>query len=194
MSTPRVHAALDGVDRQLLRMLQADGRISYAAMAVAVGLSAPAVRLRVQRLTDTGVLQVVAVTDPIALGYPVMAMVSITTSGDVRRVADAVAAIDNVIYLVLTTGVQDLLAELVCRSNDELFAVVNEQIRLVPGVIGTAVSPYFGIHTHRFTWGVPSPARMGCPRRGRPGLARASRSSSAGPGRDHPDPCRTRPW
>ena len=154
-------APLDHVDRQLLRMLQVDGRVSYAAMAGAVGLSAPAVRLRVQRLADAGVLQVVAVTDPIALGYPVMAMVAITTSGDVRQVADAVAAIDNVIYLVLTTGVQDLLAELVCRSNDELFDVVNERIRHVPGVIGTSVSPYFGIHTQRFTWGVPDPGVEG---------------------------------
>jgi Lrp/AsnC family transcriptional regulator, regulator for asnA, asnC and gidA len=99
-----------------------------------------------------------------------MAMVSITTSGDVRRVADAVAAIDNVIYLVLTTGVQDLLAELVCRSNDELFTVVNEQIRLVPGVIGTSVSPYFGIHTHRFTWGVPDPGADGLSTPGPAGL------------------------
>lgn len=161
MSTPASRLVLDTVDRQLLRMLQADGRESYAAMAAAVGLSAPAVRLRVQRLADAGVLQIVAVTDPIALGYPVMAMVAITTSGDVRPVADAVGAIRNVIYLVLTSGAQDLLAELVCQSTDELFAVVNEQIRAIPAVVGTAVSPYFGIHTHRFTWGVPDPDAEG---------------------------------
>lgn len=157
MSPLPARTSLDDTDRRLLRMLQADGRASYAAMASAVGLSAPAVRLRVQRLADAGVLQVVAVTDPIALGYPVMAMVAITTTGDVRRVADAVGAIENVIYLVLTTGGQDLLAELVCRSTDALFGVVNEQIRALPGVVSTTVSPYFGIHTHRFTWGVPDP-------------------------------------
>lgn len=148
---------LDAVDRQLLRMLQADGRSSYAAMAEQVGLSAPAVRLRVQRLQDAGVLQVVAVTDPIVLGYPVMALAAVTVSGDVRPVADALGAIENVIYLVLTSGEQDLVAELVCRSSDELLAVVNEQIRAVPGVVSVRVSPYYGIHTHRFTWGVPEP-------------------------------------
>jgi Lrp/AsnC family transcriptional regulator for asnA, asnC and gidA len=76
---------LDDVDRQLLRILQADGRASHAAMAPEVGLSAPAVRLRVQRLIDTGVLQVVGVTDPISLGLPVMAMVGVQTRGTSAR-------------------------------------------------------------------------------------------------------------
>ena len=146
---------LDAVDRHLLRILQADGRASYAAMAPEVGLSAPAVRLRVQRLIDAGVLQVVGVTDPIALGLPVMAMVGIVTRGDVRLVADAVGAVPNVVYLVLTTGEHDLLAEVVCATPDELLTVVNDRIRAVEGVVSTRVWQYYGIHTHRFTWGVP---------------------------------------
>jgi Lrp/AsnC family transcriptional regulator for asnA, asnC and gidA len=149
---------LDAVDRQLLRMLQADGRVSYAAMAAAVDRSAPAVRFRVQRLIESGVLQIVAVTDPIALGYPVMALVSLTVTGDVRAVADALGAIENVIYVVLTTGEQDLIAEVVCQSNDALLEVVNDRMRTVPGVLSARVSPYHRIHTHRFTWGVPEPA------------------------------------
>ena len=160
-------------------MLQADGRASYAALAAAVGLSAPAVRLRVQRLTDSGVLQVVAVTDPIALGYPVMAMVAVSTTGDVRAVADAVGAIEHVIYLVLTAGAQDLLVELVCRSTDELLAVVNERIRTVPGVVGTTVSPYYGIHTHRFTWGVPDPGAQARTGTGQPAWTGVDRGGQA---------------
>jgi Lrp/AsnC family transcriptional regulator for asnA, asnC and gidA len=148
---------LDDVDRRLLRILQADGRASYAAMAPEVGLSAPAVRLRVQRLIDAGVLQVVGVTDPISLGFPVMAMVGVQTRGDVRAVADAVGAVPNVVYLVLTSGEHDLLAEVVCRTPDELLEVVNDRIRALDGVLSTRVWPYYGIHTHRFTWGVPDP-------------------------------------
>ena len=158
MSSSATPAPLDAVDRELLRLLQADGRAPYATLAAAVGLSAPAVRQRVQRLTEAGVLQVVAVTDPIALGYPVMAFAAITVVGDVRPVADAVSAIDNVIYLVLTAGEQDILAELVCASNDELLTVVNDRIRAVPGVHTVRVSPHHVIHTHRFTWGVPEPS------------------------------------
>jgi Lrp/AsnC family transcriptional regulator for asnA, asnC and gidA len=146
---------LDDVDRHLLRMLQVDGRASYATMAPAVGLSAPAVRLRVQRLVDGGVLQVVGVTDPIALGFPTMAMVGVQTRGDVRAVADAVGALENVVYLVLTSGEHDLLVEVVCRSSEELFEVVNDRIRALDGVVSTKTWQYYGIHTHRFTWGVP---------------------------------------
>ena len=152
---------LDDVDRRLLRILQADGRASYAAMAGEVGLSAPAVRLRVQRLVDDGVLDVVGVTDPIALGFPVMAMVAVSAGGDVRMVADRIGSIENVIYLVLTSGEHDLLVEVVCRTPEELLEVVNDRIRAVPGVASTRVWQYYGIHTHRFTWGVPDgPAEL----------------------------------
>jgi Lrp/AsnC family transcriptional regulator for asnA, asnC and gidA len=153
--TPADPGRLDDVDRRLLRILQADGRASYAAMAGEVGLSAPAVRLRVQRLIDDGVLDVVGVSDPIALGFPVMAMVAVSAGGDIRVVADRIAGIENVIYLVLTSGEHDLLVEVVCRTPDELLDVVNDRIRAVPGVQSTRVWQYYGIHTHRFTWGVP---------------------------------------
>jgi Lrp/AsnC family transcriptional regulator for asnA, asnC and gidA len=147
-------ADLDRIDSALVRALQQDGRTSYADLATLVGLSAPAVRLRVQRLMESGVLQVVAVTDPLALGYEVMAMVGIAVDGDVRAAADAVSGIENVVYLVLTAGGFDLIAEVVCRTQEELFAVVNDRIRAVPGVRSTQVFPMFDIHTHRFTWGV----------------------------------------
>jgi Lrp/AsnC family transcriptional regulator for asnA, asnC and gidA len=145
---------LDPVDRALVRALQADGRASYADLAKVVGLSAPATRQRVQRLQEVGVLQVVAVTDPLTLGYPVMALLGIAVEGDVRAVADALGPIENVVYVVLTAGGWDLFAEVVCRSNDELFALVNDTVRALPGVRQVETFPYFDIHTHRFTWGV----------------------------------------
>ncbi len=146
-------AGLDEVDRRLLALLSEDGRASYAAMAPQVGLSAPAVRLRVQRLIELEVLQVVGVSDPAALGYPMQAMVAIATHGDVRSIADELGEIENLIYLVLTTGEHDLLAEVVCRTPEELLTVVNDRIRAVPGVVSTRVWQYCGIHTHRFDVG-----------------------------------------
>ena len=147
---------LDDIDRRLLERLAADGRASYATLAPEVGLSAPAVRLRVQRLVEHGVLQVVGVSDPAALGFAVQAMVAVQVHGDVRRAADAIAEVENVIYLVLTSGEYDLLVEVVCRTSDELFAVVNDRIRAISGVVSTRVWPYYGIHTNRFTWGAPA--------------------------------------
>ena len=151
--TPRV--PLDATDRSIIRELQADGRISYADLAPRVGLSAPATRQRVQRLVDSELLQVVAVTDPLKLGLPVMALVGITVDGDVRAVADRVSELDRVIYVVLTSGSFDLFAEVVCADMDELFAVVNDHIRAIDGVRTSESFVYFDIHTHRFTWDVP---------------------------------------
>jgi Lrp/AsnC family transcriptional regulator for asnA, asnC and gidA len=115
-------------------------------------LSAPAVRQRVQRLVEGGVLQIVAVTDPLALGLPVMALVGIRVSGDALTVADALGAIERVIYVVVTGGSYDLFAEVVCRDMTELFSIINAEIRPMPGVAEVESFPYFDIHTHRFTW------------------------------------------
>jgi Lrp/AsnC family transcriptional regulator, regulator for asnA, asnC and gidA len=146
---------LDDTDRSIIRELQRDGRISYADLAPLAGLSAPATRQRVQRLMDSGLLQVVAVTDPLALGLPVMALVGIAVDGDVRAVADAIAEVDSVIYVVLTSGSFDLFAEVVCADMDGLFAVVNDHIKALAGVRATESFVYFDIHTHRFTWDIP---------------------------------------
>lgn len=148
-------ARLDDVDRELLRALQEDGRASYADLAPRVGLSAPAVRQRVQRLVDGGVVQVVGVTDPLALGLSAMALVGLRVDGDGRAVAAAVAELDEVVYVVSTAGSFDLFVEVVCSDLPALFALVNDRIRSIDGVAALEVFPYFGIHAHRFTWGVP---------------------------------------
>ncbi|KPI09442.1 transcriptional regulator, AsnC family [Actinobacteria bacterium OK074] len=146
---------LDAVDRTLIRRLQQDGRTSYTDLGKEAGLSAPAVRARVQRLTESGVLQIAAVTDPLTLGLPVMALVGIKADRSPREIAEALGGVDSVIYLVATAGSFDLFAEVVCRSMDDLFAVINDGIRTIPGVREVESFPYFGIHVHRFDWGVP---------------------------------------
>jgi Lrp/AsnC family transcriptional regulator for asnA, asnC and gidA len=153
---PRV--PLDDVDRELILALQEDGRASYADLAPRVRLSAPAVRQRVQRLIDAGVVQVVGVTDPLAMGLSVMALVGVHVDGDARHVATAVSALDEAVYVVTTAGSFDLFVEVVCADMDALFALVNDHVRALDGVRSVEVFPYFGIHAHRFTWGVPGAA------------------------------------
>lgn len=144
--------SLDATDRQLLEALQRDGRASYADLAELVGLSPAATRLRVQRLLDGGAVQVVGVTDPLALGYPVMAALGVRVERNVRAVADRIADIDGVIYVVLTSGSFDLLVEVVCEDSARLLAVIDDEIRSIPDVRSVESFTYFGIHTHRFTW------------------------------------------
>jgi Lrp/AsnC family transcriptional regulator for asnA, asnC and gidA len=143
---------LDEIDRILLRELQQDGRVSYTALAEATGLSAPAVKQRVQRLRDEGVVQIVGVTDPMKLGLPVMSLIGVRTDWDVHAVADRISAQPGVIYVVLTAGSFDLFVEVVCREPAELLEILNDQIKPVPGVTRAEAFTYFGIHTHRFAW------------------------------------------
>lgn len=144
---------LDPIDRQLVEALQKDGRASYADLSELVGLSPAATRLRVQRLLDAGVVQVVGVTDPLALGYPVMAALGVGVERNVRDVADRIAAIDGVIYVVFTSGSFDLLVEVVCEDSSRLLHVIHDEIRSIPDVRSVESFTYFGIHTHRFVWG-----------------------------------------
>ena len=130
-----------------------DGRATYAELAELVGLSPAATRLRVQRLLDAGVVQVVGVTDPLALGYPVMAALGVRVERNVRAVADRIADIKGVIYVVFTSGSFDLLVEVLCEDSARLLQVIDDEIRSIDDVRTVESFTYFGIHTHRFVWG-----------------------------------------
>lgn len=146
---------LDAIDKQILRALQKDGRASYAEMSELVGLTPPAVRARVQRLRDFGVLQIAAITDPLSLGYRESAIVCLKVDGDPRVVADALGEIPNVVYMVMTVGGYDIILEVVTATREDFAKVLNEQIRPLPGIRAMDAFPYTSIHTHRFNWGVP---------------------------------------
>ncbi|HMS14178.1 MAG: Lrp/AsnC family transcriptional regulator [Microthrixaceae bacterium] len=150
----RLPVDLDEVDKSILAELQRDGRVSYADLGPKVGLSAAAARQRVQRLLDNQVVRVVGVTDPQTMGYPVMAMLGIQVDGDVVAVADAIAEIDGVIYIVMTAGSFDLLAEVICEDSPGLLDVINSQVKRVEGVRSVESFMYFATHTHRFGWAV----------------------------------------
>jgi Lrp/AsnC family transcriptional regulator for asnA, asnC and gidA len=145
--------ALDPVDKRLIAALQQDGRRPYTQLAQDVGLSEAAVRQRVRRLVDNGVTQIVAVTDPLTLGFRRMAMVGIRVEGDVRTAADTIAALPQIDYLVIVAGSFDLLVEIVCEDDDELLRLLNDEIRAVPGVASTDTFTYLKICKETYSWG-----------------------------------------
>lgn len=153
--TPRV-PQLDDISRAIVEHLQADGRRSYADIGKAVGLSETAVRNRVQRLVDAGVMQIVAVTDPLQLGFARQAMVGIRTSGDSTRIAAEVSALPEVTYVVLTAGSFDVLAEVVCASDDELIDLLNRRVRAIDGVVATESFVYLRLVKQLYDWGTQS--------------------------------------
>lgn len=145
--------ALDDVSKAIIEQLQEDGRRSYAEIGKAVGLSEAAVRQRVQKLTETGVMQVVAVTDPMQLGFYRQAMIGLRCSGDTRAIADKLAAMPAVDYVVLTAGSFDIMAEVVCESDDDLITLLNSEIRSLEGVVSTETFVYLKLHKQLYNWG-----------------------------------------
>ena len=147
------HLGLDDVSKAIIEQLQEDGRRPYATIGKAVGLSEAAVRQRVQRLIESGVMQIVAVTDPLQVGFPRAAMIAVKVEGDVEAVAEQMAAMSEVDYLVITAGSQDILAEVVCEDDEHLLEVVNRRVRAIPGVRQTETSVYLKLRKQIYTWG-----------------------------------------
>ncbi|WP_018808217.1 Lrp/AsnC family transcriptional regulator [Salinispora arenicola] len=145
-------APLDDAAKLIIEQLQKDGRQPYSTIGRAVGLSEAAVRQRVQRLLDAGVMQIVAVTDPLQLGFPRQAMIGLRTDGDLEAVADRLAELDEVNYVVITAGSFDLLTEVVCRNDDHLLEIL-QRLRAVEGVLSTEVFVYLKLRKQTYTWG-----------------------------------------
>ena len=144
---------LDDTAKRIVELLQKDGRQSYAAIAKEVGLSEAAVRQRVQRLLDSGVMQIVAVTDPLQLGFRRQAMIGLRTDGDLLAIGDAVAALPEVVYVVTTAGSFDLLCEVVCEDDDHLLDVLTQKLRAMPGVVSTETFVYLKLNKQHYDWG-----------------------------------------
>jgi len=143
---------LDEVSKLIIEQLQQNGRRSYTAIGKAIGLSEAGVRQRVQRLIDGGVIQIVAVTDPMTLGFHRQTMIGIKCSGDLEQVASQLAEIDELDYVVITSGSFDLLVEIVCEDDDHLLEILS-QVREIPAVTSTETFVYLKLHKQTYSWG-----------------------------------------
>jgi Lrp/AsnC family transcriptional regulator, regulator for asnA, asnC and gidA len=144
--------ALDDIDRAIIEQLQLDGRTPYTRLGAAIGLSEAAARQRVQRMIDAGVMQVVAVTNPLSLGYRRMAMVGVRTEGSTDLIAAELQAMPDIDYLVVTAGSFDLMCEVVVGDDTDLLELTN-RIRKVHGVTSTETFIYLALVKQTFTWG-----------------------------------------
>ena len=151
--TERSPAVLDEVSKAIINQLQQDGRRAYASIGKAVGLSEAAVRQRVQKLIDTGVMQIVAVTDPVQVGFARQALVGISVDGDIEAVAEALTLMPDVDYCVVTAGSFDVMVEVVCENDLHLLEIVNRHIRNIPGVRATETFVYLSLRKQSYTWG-----------------------------------------
>lgn len=149
----RDQPVLDDLSKAIIEQLQQDGRRPYASIGKAVGLSEAAVRQRVQKLQEAGVIQIVAVTDPMQVGLMRTAMVGVRVEGPVEPVADAMGAMPEVSYVVVCAGSYDIIAEAMTEDDDHLLEVVNRRIRTIPGVRSTETFVYLKLWKQTYTWG-----------------------------------------
>ncbi|MDY6809348.1 MAG: Lrp/AsnC family transcriptional regulator [Actinomycetota bacterium] len=152
MSEPAT-TTLDGTAKQIIEELQADGRASYASIGKAVGLSEAAVRNRVQKLGDSGLLQIVAVTDPLKLGFSRQALIGIRCTGNTEALAEQLATCAEIDYVVLTAGSFDILIEVVCEDDDHLLRILNRNVRTHPEVTATETLVYLKLVKQQYNWG-----------------------------------------
>jgi len=153
VTASRGRPPVDDLDKAIIEQLQEDGRRAYTQVARSVGLSEAAVRQRVQRMIESGVMQIVAVTDPTAVGFARQAMIGVKVSGDVMAAADALAALPDVEYVVVTAGAIDLLVEVVAEDDAGLLELLNTKIRRLPGVQVTETLIYLRVHKESYQWG-----------------------------------------
>ena len=140
---------IDETDAEIIVQLQTDGRRSYTRIASELALSESAVRRRLQRLIESGVVRVVALTDPALLGLDVQAMIGINVSGDVEKLAQVIARIDEVERTAITAGPYDLIVEVACKDNDHLLTLLNRGLRKLPGVDSMTTMTVLQSHDRR---------------------------------------------
>ena len=143
---------LDDTDKAIIAHLQDDGRMPFSTLGPAVGLSPAAVRQRVLHLISEGFMQIVAVTDPITVGFTVQALVGIKVHGDLDSAAQALAKIDEVDYVVIVTGRFDIMIEVVVEDTDCLLELMNE-IRSINSIAATEVFNFLRLEKQTYNWG-----------------------------------------
>lgn len=144
---------IDETSKKIITQLQEDGRRAYATIGKAVGLSEAAVRQRVQKLTDSGVIQIVAVTDPLQTGFHREAMIGVNVDGDLEAVADELSTISDVDYVVITAGSFDIICEVLAVDDDHLLEVLR-RIRGIAAIRRTESFMYLRLKKQTYNWGI----------------------------------------
>jgi Lrp/AsnC family transcriptional regulator for asnA, asnC and gidA len=157
--TARQKRDLDDKDLQIIAALQINGRTSYAELADGIALSQAAIRLRVNRLLESGIVEIVAITDPLSIGFTVVAMVGLTVDGDIEALSDEIGAREYAVYVVLTSGRFDMLVEVLCADNDHLLDVLSD-LRALDGVSSVEAHTYLRLTKQTYAWGIPPDRRQ----------------------------------
>jgi Lrp/AsnC family transcriptional regulator for asnA, asnC and gidA len=155
-------AHLDETDRAIIARLQYDGRMSFTDIAAELNISEGTVRRRVKNLTESGVLQVVAVVEPQFLGWNAAGMIGVTVqAGQIDAVAQQIAQFPEVSYLFMASGEFDLFVEVFCQDREHFVSFLNQKLHQVAGVQRTQTFMILKMYKLSYRWGEAEPPRAG---------------------------------
>ncbi len=126
---------LDHIDQHIIEAMRKDGREAFAQIAEKLKVSPGMIRQRYNRLVELGYLKVVAVTNPLMMGMRTMALIGIRTDGrKMLQVAENVAKLNEVVYLVIVSGRYDIMAEVFCKDDEDMLKFLTEKLAKVDGI------------------------------------------------------------
>lgn len=126
---------LDNIDQKIIEAMRKDGREAFAQIAEQLNVSPGMIRQRYNRLVELGYLKVVAVTNPLMMGLRTMALIGIHTDGHkLLQVAEKIAKLEEVVYLVIVSGRYDIVCEVFCRDHEDLLSFLTEKLSKVEGI------------------------------------------------------------
>jgi Lrp/AsnC family transcriptional regulator for asnA, asnC and gidA len=175
---------IDAFDRSIIRLLQEDSRMPSAEIARRLGVAERTVRARINRLVEDGIVKLVAIVNPSALGYDVTADIFLEVEpGRLEEVAQQLVAMEEVAYVGLTTGERDISIQVFVPSVDALYRFITEKLQRIPGVIGTTTYVVPRVLKWLHNWSLPSestaPAGRRAVRRRRRGRAGRAQEEAA---------------
>lgn len=146
---------LDEFDREIIRLLQKDGRMPFLTIANQLGLAEGTVRRRVAKLLDEELLRIVGIANPFKVGLQTVAIVGLKVDrGKIEKIAKALSALTEVRYVALSTGNFDLVIEVVVASNDELLTFLVDTLRQIPGINNTGTSIVLKVAKEDLAWDI----------------------------------------
>lgn len=147
---------LDHLDRRIIAALQVDGRRTFSSLADEFGVPASSVRYRLKKLEDEGVLQVVGIANPLAIGFDRLALIGVQVRpGSARAICKALAALPETSYVVITSGKFDVMVEVICRDVAHIVDVLENKIGALEDVVSTESFFVLEVHKLAYGWGVP---------------------------------------
>ena len=150
--------SLDDIDRQIINLLQYDGRMPYTEIGGKLGISEGAVRRRVKRLTEDGLLQIVGIVEPRLMDWNAAGMIGVNVqSGQMEQAAELIADFPEVTYLFMASGGYDLFVEVFCRDRDHFVQFLNQKLQQVPGVTRTETFMILKMYKMSYRWGQATP-------------------------------------